>query len=154
MCTGKEYEQQTYQTHLRYCITLALFFIAVLGSNIELLAQSLEVKIPHIQSMNIEMGESVPIPGTKSASVLQFEDGRIAVGQGKEVGWSFDRGYTWKPGPEGPFDKTSIDLGNGEIICIRRGTQRRVDNKFTLRVQRSEVAIQKGAYGDFLQTAE
>jgi hypothetical protein len=87
--------------------------------------------------MDIELGESVPIPGAKSASVLEFEDGKIVVGQGKDVKWSYDRGHTWKPGPEGPFDKTSIDLGKGEILCIRRDSRRRVDNKFTLRVQRS-----------------
>ena len=116
---------------------LASFFIAVLGYNGAVSAQSLEVKMPRIQSMNIEMGESVPIPGAKSASVLEFEDGRLVVGQGKTVMWSYDRGHTWKPGPDGPFDKTSIDLGNGEILCIRRGSQRRADNKFTLRVQRS-----------------
>jgi hypothetical protein len=119
------------------CNILAWFFVAALGFDGELLAQSSEVKIPRIQSMNVEMGESVPILGAKSASVLQFEDGRIAVGQGKEVSWSYDRGHTWKSGPEGAFDKTSVDLGKGEILCIRRGSQRRVDNKFTLRVQRS-----------------
>ena len=31
-----------------------------------------------------------------------------------------DGGHTWTPGREGPAEKTAIDLGKREILCIER----------------------------------
>ena len=123
--------------YLKKCLIFSISFLILLGLFNLTIAQIFQVKIPTIPNIKVEIGKSVLIPNAKSASVLQFDDSRIVVGQNKEVSWSYDRGNTWKPGPAGPFDKSSIDLGNGEIIAIKRGSKRRADGKFTLRIQRS-----------------
>jgi len=59
------------------------------------------------------------------------------VGKGKRSMWSFDGGHSWQPGPAGPGEKVAIDLGNGEILAIKRNSKRRRDGLFALRVGRS-----------------
>ncbi|MEJ2616372.1 MAG: sialidase family protein [Ignavibacteriaceae bacterium] len=122
--------------YMKCYLNIFASFIFILSGN-KLFAQEFKVNIPALNSIKIELGESIPIPKAKSASVLQFEDGRIVVGQGKAVMWSSDKGHTWISGPAGPFDKTSIDLGNGEAIAIKRNSEQRSDGKYSLKIQRS-----------------
>jgi len=99
--------------------------------------QSLKIIVPDIPGIEIIPGESVPVPGIESALAFQFKDGRIVVGQGKSSMWSTDGGRTWKPGPEGPGEKVAIDLGDGEILAIKRNSKRHPDGLFIAKVLRS-----------------
>ena len=99
--------------------------------------QSFKIIVPDIPGIEVIPGESVLIPGPETALAFQFKDGRIVVGQGKNSMWSTDGGRTWKPGPEGPGEKVAIDLGDGEILAIKRNSKRRPDGLFTLKVLRS-----------------
>jgi hypothetical protein len=99
--------------------------------------QSLKIIVPDIPGIDVIPGESVLIPGPETALAFQFNDGRIVVGQGKSSMWSADGGRTWKPGPEGPGEKVAIDLGDSEILAIKRNSKRRPDGLFTLKVLRS-----------------
>jgi hypothetical protein len=99
--------------------------------------QSFEIIVPDIPGIEIIPGESVPIPGPETALAFQFGDGRIVVGQGKKSMWSTDGGHTWQLGPESPGEKVVIDLGDGEILAIKRNSRRRSDGLFTLKVRRS-----------------
>jgi hypothetical protein len=100
-------------------------------------AESFETRLPHIPGIEVTIGESVPIPGQDTALAFQFQDGRIVVGSGTAPMWSHDGGHTWMPGPDGPGEKTAIDLGNGEILSIGRNSHRRVDGEFTIHQRRS-----------------
>jgi len=98
---------------------------------------SFRILIPEIPGLEISMGQSIYIPGPTTALAFQFDDGRIVVGNGDECMWSYDGGHTWKSGPAGPGEKVAIDLSGGEILAIKRNSQRRSDGTFTLRTRRS-----------------
>jgi len=104
----------------------------------KIFAQDFQVNIPEIEGIKVEMGESILIPNSESALAFKFADGRIVVGQGKNAMWSYDGGYTWRQGPEGPDEKVAIDLGNGEILSISRNTRRDTENRFKVRQKRSK----------------
>jgi hypothetical protein len=87
--------------------------------------------------MEVVQGDSVPIPGARSALAFQFADGRIVVDHGENSRWSRDGGRTWTPGGEGPGDKIAVDLGHGEILGIGRNTRRRPDGRFSVTERRS-----------------
>jgi len=95
------------------------------------------IAVPDIPGLEIIPGESIPIPGPDTALLVQFKDGRLVVGQAKKSMWSTDGGHTWKPGPEGPGEKVAIDLGDGEVLAIKRNSRRRHDGLFTVHVRRS-----------------
>jgi hypothetical protein len=99
--------------------------------------QSPHIKVPVIHGIRVTVGESVPIPGPDTALAFQFQDGRIVVGKGENSMWSRDGGRTWAPGPAGPGEKVAIDLGNGEILSIKRNSKRGADGKFHIRQRRS-----------------
>lgn len=121
-----------------YKSQMCIFSIISLLFVSSLFAQTSEYKIPEIKGIYIERMESVLINGPESAIVFHFEDGRLVVGKGERARWSNDGGHTWTKGAIGTQDKTSIDLGNGEILCIKRNSQRRPDGKFTLTQFRSK----------------
>jgi len=101
-------------------------------------AQDSYPKFVSADSFTVTRGDSILIPGVKSALAFRFVDGRIVVGQGDACCWSSDSGKSWKPGPAGPGDKVAIDLGHGEILSINRNSQRRPDGRFTLKMHRSK----------------
>ena len=101
-------------------------------------AESFKIVIPKIPGIEVSVGESVPIPTEKTAVAFQFADGRIVVGPRNKSLWSYDGGYTWENGPEGPGEKVAIDLGNGEILVAGRNSKRRPDGTFTIRLRRSK----------------
>ena len=100
-------------------------------------AASFEVRPPRIPGIEVAVGQSVPIPGQDTALAFQFQDGRIVVGKGQAPMWSHDGGHTWQPGPEGPNEKTAIDLGQGEIFSIGRNPTRRAQGEFLVHQRRS-----------------
>lgn len=100
-------------------------------------APGAEIVVPAIPRLEVVREESVPIPGAESAIVHQFEDGRIVV-MGRNCGiWSNDGGKTWEKGPSGPDDKTTVNLGNNEVLSIRRTSTRSADGKLSLSQRRS-----------------
>lgn len=79
----------------------------------------------------------MPIPGAENSIAHQFKDRRIVV-VGKDVGiWSHGGGQTWKKGPRGPDDKTTINLGDGQVLSINRISVKGSDGKYTLFQRRS-----------------
>ncbi len=110
----------------------------IIGAGSSLFAQPSQYVIPDFDSFTVERGESILIDGPESALVLQLTDGSIVVGKGKDAKWSYDGGHTWVEGSEGTQDKPSIDLGDGEVICIKRNSSRRTDNKLSLTQYRSK----------------
>ncbi len=114
------------------CLAFSFLF------SISSFAQSLQYNIPKVNGINIKNGESIKIPGPKTATVFQFNDGRIVLGTGNNVKWSYNHGETWVDGPAGPKDRNTVDLGNGEIICVQRNSHRGKDGKFVLNIQRSK----------------
>jgi len=100
--------------------------------------ESFEVVVPEIPGIEVIPGGSVPIPGPETALAFRFDDSRIVVGKGKRSMWSTDSGHTWGPGPYSPGEKVAIDLGDGEILAIKRNSRRRSDGLFTLQVRRSQ----------------
>ncbi len=118
---------------IRFFLTNVFLFVFMCTAQ----GQSLKIIVPDIPGIEIIPGESVPILGPETALAFQFNDGRIVVGQEKSSMWSTDGGRTWKPGPEGTGEKVAIDLGDGEILAIKRNSKRRPDGLFTLKVLRS-----------------
>ena len=103
-------------------------------------AQTFKIVIPEIPGIEVLVGEFVRIPTkgrVKTAQAFQFRDGRIVTGTGENSMWSYDNGLTWQPGPDSRIDKAAIDLGNEEILSIRRNSKRRPDGKLSLFLQRS-----------------
>ena len=101
-------------------------------------AETFKITLPDIPGIEVSLGESVPIPTSKTAVAFQFDDGRIVVGPKENSYWSYDGGKTWERGPEGPGEKVAIDLGNGEILTAGRNSKSRPDGKFTIRLRRSK----------------
>ncbi|MCX6168466.1 MAG: sialidase family protein [Ignavibacteriales bacterium] len=116
-------------------LILSAFFFIILFA--ETKAQQYQFSIPKVEGISIEKGESIRIPGPTTATVFQFKDGRIVLGTGKDVKWSSDKGHTWVEGGPGPNARNTVDLGNGEIICVQPNSIKRPDGKFTLKLQRS-----------------
>jgi hypothetical protein len=116
-------------------LILFSFFFIVLFAKTN--AQQYQFSIPKVEGISIEKGESVRIPGPTTATVFQFKDGKIVLGVGKDVKWSFDKGHTWVDGVPGPSARNTVDLGNGEIISVQPNSIKRPDRKFTLKLQRS-----------------
>jgi len=115
-------------------ISFILFF------GITVYSQSFKIVVPDIPGIKVIVGESIPIPTkgrVKTALAFQFRDGRIVTGTGQNSMWSYDNGFTWEEGPESKMEKVAIDLGNDEILSIRRNSKRRPDGKYSLRLQRS-----------------
>ena len=72
---------------------------------------AVEIIVPQIPGLKVRAGKTAVIPGATNSIAHQFEDGRIVVmGEGDEGIWSSDGGRTWKKGPRGPDDKTTINL--------------------------------------------
>jgi len=118
---------------IRYRLIIVFLVFTVLSVK----GQSFKIVIPDIPGIEVIPGESVPIPGPDTALAFQFKDSRIVVGQGKSSMWSTDGGYSWTPGPDSPGEKVAIDLGDGEILAIKRNSKRRPDGLFTLKMRRS-----------------
>ena len=118
---------------IRSLLTIVLLFAPLFSA----MGQSVEIVVPDIPGIEIIPGESVPIPGPKTALAFQFKDGRIVVGKGNRSMWSSDGGHTWQPGPPSPGEKVTIDLGGGEILAIKRNSRRREYGLFALQVRRS-----------------
>lgn len=98
---------------------------------------AVEIVVPQIQGLRVRAGRTAPIPGAINSIAHQFEDGRIVV-MGKDEGiWSNDGGRTWKKGPRGPDDKTTINLGNGEVLSVSRTSVKSADGKYSLFQRRS-----------------
>jgi len=121
----------------RIFLKITMMFLLTVST---LIAQPFEIVVPQIKGIEVTAGESVRITTpnpVKTALAFQFNDGRIVVGNGENSMWSYDKGYTWEPGPASPGEKVAIDLGGGEILSIGRNSKRRPDGKFTLRQRRS-----------------
>ncbi len=113
-------------------------FILFFGITVH--AQSYKIVVPDIPGIEVAVGESIQIPTkgrVKTALAFKFKDGRIVTGSGQNSMWSYDNGFTWEEGPESRMEKVAIDLGNDEIMSIRRNSKRRPDGKYSLRLQRS-----------------
>lgn len=96
-----------------------------------------EIVVPSVPGLAVQVGQTIPLPGVESAIVHQFDDGRLVV-MGPDKGiWSSDGGRTWREGPRGPDDKTTLNLGNGEVLSIYRTSVRRADGKYELVQRRS-----------------
>lgn len=96
------------------------------------------IDVPQIPGLTVQSGETVRIKGADNSIAHQFEDGRIVVVGEDETGvWSSDGGRTWTLGRRGPDDKTTINLGNGEVLSISRTSVKRADGKFVLFQRRS-----------------
>jgi hypothetical protein len=123
-------------TYLNGSLMVILTLLAVLAAPLDPTSAD-EIVVPSIPGLKVRAVKTVEIPGVESPIVHQFEDGRIVV-MGKDQGiWSYDGGETWEPGPRGPDDKTTFNLGNGEILSINRTSIKRDDGKFTLFQRRS-----------------
>ncbi|MGE3313715.1 MAG: sialidase family protein [Planctomycetaceae bacterium] len=119
---------------MKPCVRV-LSFLAMAGLYGD--AYGLEIVVPSIPGLKVTRGESVAIRDAESAIVHRFEDGRIVV-MGKDCGiWSNDDGKTWSRGPKGPDDKTTLNLGNGEVLSIRRTSTKAKDGTFSLSQRRS-----------------
>jgi hypothetical protein len=94
--------------------------------------------IPEIAGLVVRAGEEVKIPGATNSIAHQFEDGRIVVvGSDGQGVWTSDGGDTWTPGPAGPDDKTTLNLGGGEVLSIARTSVKRADGRFDIFQRRS-----------------
>jgi len=101
------------------------------------IARGAKIVVPTMRGLDVQVGDTVAIPGAESAIVHQFDDGRIVV-VGNHCGiWSHDGGRTWTAGPRGPDDKTTINLGGGEVLSIHRTSVKRAGGKYELSVRRS-----------------
>ena len=119
-------------------MNLSGYFLITLALYSHLPAQPIEFEVPETDGIRVTAGESVAILSqAKSALAFQFNDGRLVVGQGDDSMWSYDHGHTWQAGPAGPSEKVALDLGNGEIISIRRNTSREEGDIFIARQKRS-----------------
>ena len=99
---------------------------------------AVEIVVPQIPGLAVRAGKTVPIPGATNSIAHQFEDGRIVVvGEEDEGIWSLDGGQTWNSGPRGPDDKTTINLGGGEVLSINRTSVKRSDGQYSLFQRRS-----------------
>ena len=94
--------------------------------------------VPDIPDLEVSFVESNVIPNVRDATVFQFDDGRICVGDGGKTAWSSDGGDTWESGPAGPSGKTTLAMGEGRILSVARNTQRVPGDKFEGAVMRSD----------------
>ncbi len=101
-------------------------------------AQPIKFTVPEIDGIKVTAGNSVPIlPDTKTALAFRFTDGRLVVGRGDQSMWSYDNGKTWKPGPPAPGEKVALDMGDGDIISIKRNSRRQSGDTFIAKIKRS-----------------
>jgi len=96
-----------------------------------------EVSVPTIRGLQVEQGETILIPGATNTICCQLADGRIVVAGDDRGIWSEDGGREWAPGPVGPPGKTTIDLGDGEVLGFGQSTTRRPDGLYQLGLVRS-----------------
>ena len=116
---------------LKFVVVLA--FIGIVAAPV----RAEKIDVPQIPGLQVHAGKTVTIPGAENSIAHQFEDGRIVV-VGKDAGiWSQDGGRTWKKGPRGPDDKTTFNLGDGQVLSINRTSVKGSDGKFTLFQRRS-----------------
>ena len=101
-------------------------------------AQKSRIAPPKIGGLKLRVGPEVKIAGATNSIGHQFEDGRICIvgDEGKGI-WTHDGGKTWKEGPRGPDDKTTFNLGSGEVLSIARTSVKRADGKFNIYQRRS-----------------
>lgn len=99
--------------------------------------QGADITVPQIPGLAVQAGATVPIPGAENSIAHQFDDGRIVVVGRNEGIWSNDGGRTWTKGPRGPDDKTTINLGNDEVLSINRTSVKSSDGQYVLYQRRS-----------------
>ena len=101
-------------------------------------AKQRDFAIPDVAGLQIRAGKDVLIPGATNSVAHQFADGRIVVvGSDGQGVWTADGGYAWQAGPAGPDDKTTLNLGRGEILSISRTSVKRSDGRFDIYQRRS-----------------
>jgi len=102
-----------------------------------LFAQKNELKTINVDGIKVEQLGCVKITGPTTATVFQFNDGRIVLGKGKNVKWSYDHGNTWVDGPSGPQDRNTVELLTKEIISVGRSAKEKKNGKYIFKLQRS-----------------